>query len=340
MAILPLWMTWRRGALRRPRVRLALKELAIAVPLVICLVAAQTAIVAVLMRLFNTTAELGTPVAPLRDAPNEPRLYLFLIPMFTLGPVAEELFFRGFLYNALRRWMAPLLAVVIQGFVFTLTHYAWPYVKAGDLAAVFFMGVILVGVYEWRKTIWAPIALHSLQNFLFAGPVMVLMVLNSHTAAKTWPEAEQPPTWLTAARWLPIEKQANGEAQRLHAINMWGTKGLHLWKQEIRAMEAVCAWYPDDRRACAQAREGIAMIFQVYLRDPRRAIVQCNWVLSEFPDQSESCADAILTEAEAYQDIGDWERSREAYGQIIQSYGAIEWARSAAEQGLRELDGR
>ena len=82
------------------------------------------------------------------------------------------------------------------------------------------------------------------------------------------------------------------------------------------------------------------MIFRVYLRDPRRAIVQCNGVLSEFPDQSESCANAILTEAGAYQDIGDYERSREAYGQIVQSYGAIEWARNAAERGLQELTHR
>ncbi len=339
MAILPLWVTWRGRTLRWPRAGRVLKEFGVAIPLLIGMLLAQTALMRVLMHLAKTGTEFGTPLAPLREAPNDPRLYLLLIPMFTLGPLAEELFFRGFLYNALRRWMAPLLAVTIQSLVFTLIHYGSPYARAADLAIVFFTGVVLVGVYEWRKTLWAPIALHSLYNLLFAGPVVVLMMLNSHTPAKTWAEAKQPPAWLGAG-WLPIEKQASAEAQRLHAIDVWGSKGLHLWKQEIRAMEAVCVWFPEDRRACAQARDGIAMIFQVYLRDPRRAIVQSNWVLSEFPDQAESCAGAILTKANAYRDIGDYQRSRETYHELIRSYGSVDWAKSAAEQGLKELESR
>lgn len=339
MGSIPLWIAWRRGTLRRPRAGRILKEFGLAVPLLICLLVVETVIVATLTHLSNTTVEFGAPLAPLGDAPNEPRLYLWLIPMFTLGPLAEELFFRGFLYNALRRWTAPLLATVLQALVFTLLHYRTPYTRITDLTIVFFTGIVLVGVYEWRRTLWAPIALHSIQNFLFAGPVVVLMILNSHVPAQTWTEAEQPPAWLSeSTRWLPIEKQANGEAQRLHAIDMWGRKGLHLWKQEIREMAAVCAWFPEEKKACALASAGAAMIFRVYLRDPRRAVVWSNWVLSEFPDQVESCAEVLLTKAEAYQDIGDDEHCRETYGEIIQSYGAVEWARNAAEQGLRALD--
>lgn len=337
MAILPLWVTWRGGTLRRPRVGRVLREFALAIPLLIGLLIAETVVATVLTHLVKAEVGSGAPLTRLRDAPNDPRLYLLLIPMFTLGPLAEELFFRGFLYNALRRGMTPPLAAAIQGLVFALAHYGSPYAQAGGLAIIFFIGVVLVGVYEWRKTLWAPIALHGLYNFLFVGPVVALIILNSHTPATTWDEAKQPPTWLGAG-WLPIEKQANAEAQRLHAIDVWGSKGLHLWKQEIRAMEAVGVWFPEDRQACARAREGIAMIFRVYLRDPRRAIVQSNWVLSEFGDQPESCAGAILTKADAYRDIGDHQRSREAYNEIIRSYGSLDWAKSAAEQGLKELD--
>ncbi len=338
MGALPLWITWRGGTLQRPRVGRILREFGLAVPPLIGLLLAQGALVLALTHISRAGIEFGAPMAPLRDAPNEPRLYLLLIPMFTLGPLAEELFFRGFLYNALRQWMAPLLAVVLQALVFTLIHYKMPYAGIADLTIVFSTGLALVGVYEWRKTLWASIALHSLRNLLFAGPVIVLMILNSHVPAKTWAQAEQPPAWLSRG-WLPIEKQAGGEAQRLHAIDMWGSKGLHLWKQEIRAMEAVCAWFPQDRRACARAREGIAMIFRVYLRDPRRAIVQSNWVLSEFPDQTESCAGALFTQADAYRDIGEDQRSREAYREIVRSYGTLEWARKAAEQELQNLGG-
>jgi membrane protease YdiL (CAAX protease family) len=339
MGILPLWMLWRGGTLRWPRVGRVAKEFALAVPLLTGLLIVVAVIIRVLMPLFKIGVESGAPLARLREAPNDPRLYWLLVPMFTLGPLAEELFFRGFLYNALRRWMTPLLAVAIQGLVFALAHYGSPFAQgAGSLAVVFFVGIVLVGVYEWRKTLWASIALHSLYNSLFAGPVIMLMMLNSHTPAKTWLEAEQPPGWMSTPGWLPVERQANGEAQRLHAINTWGTKGMHLWKQEIREMEALCAWFPNDRPACAQARDGIAMIFRVYLRDPRRAIVQCNEVLSEFPDQPESCAGVLLTKAEAHQDIGDQQQCREAYSEIIRRYGVLEWARTAAEQGLQELD--
>ena len=113
---------------------------------------------------------------------------------------------------------------------------------------------------------------------------------------------------------------------------------MHLWKQEMREMEALCAWFPGDRQACAQARDGMAMIFRVYLRDPRRAIVLSNGVLSEFPDQPESRAGALLTKAEAFRDLRDEPQSRDAYNEIVRLYGAIEWARNAAEQRLQELD--
>ncbi len=318
--------------------RQVLKEFGLAVPLVIGLLIMEVLIATALTTLLGLPAEqLSSPLAPLGEAPNDPRLYLILILMFTLGPLAEELFFRGLLYNALGRWLPGLAAVGIQALVFALLHYQPPQTAIAYIAVVFVLGLVLAGVYEWRKTLWAPIALHSLQNFLFAGPVLLLMVLNSHTPAQTWEEAADPPAWLST-NFLPIEKQADGEAQRLYAINMWGTRGLHLWKQDIRALEAVRAWFPDDRRACADARAGVAWVFRTYLRDPRRSIMHCNWVLSEFSDQPEACADALLTEAEAYHDLGDYPKSRAAYAEILHSYPSVEEARAAAEQGLKDLE--
>jgi membrane protease YdiL (CAAX protease family) len=338
MAALPLWSAGRKGWLRRPRGRRILKELGLAIPLVICLVIVEILMATVLTAVFGVPAEqLGSPLAPLREAPNDPRLYLFLLPMFTLGPLAEELFFRGFLYNVLRRGLPALAAVGMQALFFALIHYQPPQTTIAYIGVVFVLGLVLAGVYEWRKTLWAPIAVHSLQNLLFAGPVLLLMVLNSHAPARTWEEAGNPPAWLSTS-FLPIERQADGEAQRLYAIDMWGTRGLHLWKQEIRALEAVGAWFPQDRRACADARAGIAWVFRTYLRDPRRSIVQCNGVLSEFPDQPESCAGALLTRAEAYRDLGDDPKSQAAYEEVVHVYSSVDWARAAAEQGLKDLE--
>jgi tetratricopeptide (TPR) repeat protein len=289
------------------------------------------------MSLFKLPIELGTPFAPLREAPNDPRLYMLLIPMFTLGPLAEELFFRGFLYDALRRWIAPLAAIGLQALAFVLIHYRMPYVRVADLIGVFLIGLALVGVYEWRKTLWAPIALHSRYNLLFAGPVIALMILNAHVPAKTWEEAEQPPGWLTRG-FIPVERRATAEAQRLEATELWGANGLHLWKQEIQSLETLCRWFPDDRPVCARARARIAVVYMDCLKDLRRAVVECNRVLSEFPDQPEWCAHVLITRAWAYQQLNEPQKSRDSYREVIDTYSHVEWAREAAEQGLKQLE--
>jgi hypothetical protein len=339
MSAFPVVAARRHGVLRPLSVRRMLREFGLAIPLALFLALVETLIIHGLAAILKTPVESQSSITPLANAPNEPLLYWILIPMFTLGPLAEELFFRGFLYNALRQRIVLPVAVFSQALVFSLIHYRTPYTSPVHIGIVFFTGCVLAGVYEWRKTLWAPIMLHGLFNFLFAGPVLVLMILNSHSAARTWEEAAEPPAWL-GKNLLPIEKQDSAEAQRLYAINTWGSRGLRLWKQEVRAMGAVLVWFPEDRTACAKAQDGIAMIYQVYLKDPRRAVVHGNWVLSEYPDQPESCAGAILTIARAYAMLDDLPKSRAAYGEVLRSYASLSWAKEQAEEELKALEGR
>jgi membrane protease YdiL (CAAX protease family) len=338
MFLFPMWIARKRGVLRWPKVGRVLKESGLAIPLVICLLLAESLILTILSTVTGSSVEAGSVFSGLRSAPNDSRLYLFLVPMFTIGPVAEELLFRGLLYNALRRRMAPLVAVVLQSLVFVLIHYHMPETNVMYLLAIFISGIVLAGVYEWRKTIWSPIALHIFKNFSFAGPVIVLMILNSHTPAKTWQQAELPPGWLETDL-TGIDKMSTGEEQRLYAINTWGSRGLRMWKKEIQAFEAVCKWFPDDRQACAKAREGIVYIYDSYLMDPRRAIVESNRVLSEFRDQSEVCANVLITRGWSYYNLGELDMSRASFQEVLDSYPSYEWAQQAAVEGLKVLDG-
>ena len=98
-------------------------------------------------------------------------------------------------------------------------------------------------------------------------------------------------------------------------------------------------WFPEDRPACAQARGGIALIFCDYLRDPMRAVVHSDVVLSQYPDQPEACADALLIQARAYFMLRDLARSRDAYEEALRSYAPVEGVKDEAERGLKELDG-
>ena len=338
MFFFPLWIAHKRDMLRRPAVGLVLKESCLAIPLAISLMLVEWLFVVILSKVTGGPVEVSSVFSGLRDVPNDARLYLLLVPMFTIGPFAEELLFRGLLYNALRRRMTPLIAVILQALVFVLVHYHMPETNIIYLLIVFVSGIVLAGVYEWRKTIWSPIALHVLMNFAFAGPVIVLMILNSHTPAKTWQQAELPPDWLKTDL-TGIEKMATGEEQRLYAINTWGSSGLRMWKKEVQAFQAVCKWFPDDRQACAKARYGIAWIYESYLRDPRRAVVESDRILSEFRDQPEVCAEALITRGWSYYDLDELENSRASFQEVVDSFPSDEWAQQAAEEGLKVLDG-
>jgi len=130
-----------------------LKESGLAIPLAVSLVLVEWLFVVILSRVTGGPVEVSSVFSGLRDAPNDARLYLLLVPMFVIAPVAEEVLFRGLLYNALRRHMMPIIAVVLQALVFVLAHYNMPETNIIYLLIVFISGIVLAGVYEWRKTI-------------------------------------------------------------------------------------------------------------------------------------------------------------------------------------------
>jgi membrane protease YdiL (CAAX protease family) len=337
MFLFPLWIARKRVMLRRPTISHVLKESGLAIPLAVSLMLIEWVFVVILSKITGSPVEVSSVFSGIRNAPNDTRLYLLLVPMFAIAPVAEELLFRGLLYNALRRHMMPIIAIVLQALVFVLVHYRMPETNIIYLFIIFVSGIALAGVYEWRKTIWSPISLHVLIDSAFAGPVVVLMILNSHTPAKTWQQAELPPDWLRTDL-TGIERMDTGEEQRLYAINTWGSNGLRLWKKEIQAFEAVCKWFPNDRQACAEARAGIAWVYESYLRDPRRAVIESNRVLSEFKDQPEACAQALIIRGWSYYYLGELEMSRTSFQEIIDSYTSYDWAQQDAAEGLKVLN--
>ncbi len=90
-----------------------------------------------------------------------PAILILMTLSFTLVPVAEEFFFRGLLFNSLRRRFSIVLACALQAFFFASIH------PTGFLGLAA-LGLILGGVYAWRKTILAPIIVHAGHNGIFA----------------------------------------------------------------------------------------------------------------------------------------------------------------------------
>jgi membrane protease YdiL (CAAX protease family) len=74
------------------------------------------------------------------------------------APVAEEIFFRGFLYRSLRNRFTILGACLISSMLFGLDHTQYPLVVRPELV---FFGVITCLLYERTGSLLPGIALHS-----------------------------------------------------------------------------------------------------------------------------------------------------------------------------------
>jgi membrane protease YdiL (CAAX protease family) len=87
-----------------------------------------------------------------------------------VAPFAEEFFFRGFFYRALRSRWSVLVAAAIDGLLFGVIHYDFSGADAllilPPLAALGFMFCL---VYERTRSIYPVIALHALNNAIAFG---------------------------------------------------------------------------------------------------------------------------------------------------------------------------
>ena len=89
--------------------------------------------------------------------PSEIALYFLIGGM--VGPVAEEVFFRGILYGFLRRW-GVAVALVLSTLIFVLIHptsHGLPITQAVG-------GIVFAVAYEVEGNLMVPITIHALGN--------------------------------------------------------------------------------------------------------------------------------------------------------------------------------
>jgi uncharacterized protein len=97
------------------------------------------------------------PILP--DEPNTRQIALGGFAAVVAAPVAEEVFFRGFLFGALRRRFRFPAAAGLSGAVFGAFH-----VIPLLIPVMIFVGIGLAYVYERRGSLFASIAAHSAFN--------------------------------------------------------------------------------------------------------------------------------------------------------------------------------
>lgn len=82
-----------------------------------------------------------------------------------LAPLAEEVFFRGFFYRALRNRFSPVSAIAINALLFGSIHYTGPDTLS-LLPILAVLGAVFCVLYEWSGSLYPAIALHMLNNAL------------------------------------------------------------------------------------------------------------------------------------------------------------------------------
>jgi membrane protease YdiL (CAAX protease family) len=83
--------------------------------------------------------------------------------VIVLAPFAEEFFFRGFFYRALRTRLNVWIAAVIDGIVFGAVHFTGTQTLS-ILPVLAGLGIVFCLVYERTGTLYAPIGLHAFNN--------------------------------------------------------------------------------------------------------------------------------------------------------------------------------
>jgi uncharacterized protein len=84
-----------------------------------------------------------------------------------VAPIAEEFFFRGYFFGALRNWRGVWPAAVITGLVFGGIHVGSA--PVGFLVPLAFFGFLLCLIYDRTRSLYPCIALHCINNSIAFG---------------------------------------------------------------------------------------------------------------------------------------------------------------------------
>jgi len=102
------------------------------------------------------------PVFPAFKETGQPWLkWLIIITVVLIGPVTEEVFFRGFLYPALRRKLPAATAIVLNGLLFALIHQG-----LSEILPIFVLGVAMAFLFEKTHSLVSCSVFHVCHNSL------------------------------------------------------------------------------------------------------------------------------------------------------------------------------
>jgi len=120
----------------------------------------------VFLGIYSALVDPGQPQTILEDFGTRQSTGLLIasaVLLVVIAPIAEELFFRGLVYGALRSWIGPVAAALSVSTIFGLLHFT------GGGTALIVPPLIMLSLafcllYQRTGTLYAPIALHAMNN--------------------------------------------------------------------------------------------------------------------------------------------------------------------------------
>ncbi len=101
----------------------------------------------------------GQPTLPLLIKAKIASLWVSYASAAVLLPAAEEVIFRGYLFDALRRYFSDAKVILITALMFAAAHFQWTYFV--PLAG---FGLILGWTRYKTDSLWLPVLLHLINN--------------------------------------------------------------------------------------------------------------------------------------------------------------------------------
>jgi len=94
---------------------------------------------------------------------------LFAIIAIVVAPLAEETFFRGFLFQGVRKRLKFAWAAIISAAVFSVAH-----LSPSGLVPIFILGLMLAWLFNKTKSIWPCIIVHCAYNSI----ALIFMIIS------------------------------------------------------------------------------------------------------------------------------------------------------------------
>ncbi|MBA3485097.1 MAG: CPBP family intramembrane metalloprotease [Pirellulales bacterium] len=256
MLFLPITTHLPRAPLQLPTLKRCWIEFLIALPVVIALASTIVVLEYAVSHVAPGKSILPERILRMAESSNHMAVYSFMLITFTLVPISEEVFFRGFLQNAFRARKPWLLATIVQCAIFGFGH-SFGIVHAVGACV---MGIVLTVLYEWRQFLITPIMVHAGSNFLSAVALTWLMWTSPGTpilgvSGDTGPSC-------VVQEVVPDSAAANAGIQRGDVIITFGAERIRGFPHLV---ETVRRYQPGDRIPVSIERAGSPMKLEVVL---------------------------------------------------------------------------